>query len=137
MSPDPATPTEPLVLFTAEDGIGTMTINRPAARNAMDQAVQAAVREVLDEVERREDVHVLIVTGAGDKAFVAGADIGEIASRGPLANRLAKTVIERAFDVDRETGLLLERLSVGILYAHTERDEGTAAFFDKRAPRYR
>lgn len=60
-----------------------------------------------------------------------------IASRGPLANRLAKTVIERAFDVDRETGLLLERLSVGILYAHTERDEGTAAFFDKRAPRYR
>ncbi|MFI5825630.1 enoyl-CoA hydratase/isomerase family protein, partial [Streptomyces rishiriensis] len=84
MSPDPATPAEPLVLFTAEDGIGTMTINRPAARNAMDQAVQAAVREVLDEVERREDVHVLIVTGAGDKAFVAGADIGEIASRGPL-----------------------------------------------------
>ncbi|WP_295015833.1 enoyl-CoA hydratase/isomerase family protein, partial [uncultured Micrococcus sp.] len=72
MSPDPATPAEPLVLFTAEDGIGTMTINRPAARNAMDQAVQAAVREVLDEVERREDVHVLIVTGAGDKAFVAG-----------------------------------------------------------------
>ena len=39
--------------------------------------------------------------------------------------------------MDRETGLLLERLSVGILYAHTERDEGTAAFFDKRAPRYR
>ena len=50
----------------------------------MNQAVQAAVREALDEVERREDIHVLVVTGAGDKAFVAGADIREIAARGPL-----------------------------------------------------
>ena len=57
-----------------------------------------------------------------------------IAARGPLANRLAKTVLERAFDSDRETGLLLDRLAVGILYAHTERDEGTTAFFEKRAP---
>ena len=50
MSPDPATPAEPLVLFTAEDGIGTMTINRPAARNAMDQAVQAAVEQYFEPV---------------------------------------------------------------------------------------
>lgn len=257
-------PDRTLALLDVDDeGVGVLTVNRPDAHNAMNADVQAAVRDALDEAEDRDDVHVLIVTGAGEKAFVAGADIHElaarepldglaarmqrlyahlsslttptvaavngyafgggcelalacdiriasenarfalpetglgilpaaggtqrlarlvgignatemiltgrridaqealrmglvtavttredlmdraretahtIASRGPVANRLAKTVLEHAFDSDRETGLLLERLAVGVLYGHAERDEGTAAFLEKRTPRYR
>jgi enoyl-CoA hydratase len=72
------------ILFTTEDGIATLTFNRPKALNALNAALLNELAQALDEVAENEDVRVLILTGAGDKSFVAGADITELATFGPL-----------------------------------------------------
>ena len=72
------------ILFTSEDGIATLTFNRPKALNALNAALMDELSQALDEVAENEDVRVLILTGAGDKSFVAGADITELATFGPL-----------------------------------------------------
>lgn len=60
-----------------EDGIATITINRPDAMNALNSDVMAELREVFDLLLLRRDVRVVILTGEG-RAFVAGADVKEI-----------------------------------------------------------
>ncbi len=62
------------VLYTAEDGIAVITINRPKARNAVNAAVAARIAEALDDVDARKDVNVAIITGAGG-TFCAGMDL--------------------------------------------------------------
>ena len=245
------------------DGIALVTVNRPEVRNAINATVLRAITETLAELAENDDVQVLVFTGAGDKAFVAGADINELAVRtpkdglkatmqsvyekveqfpkptiaavngyafggghelalacdirvastnaqfalpetglgimpaaggtqrlaklvglgrateivltgrrvkaedalamglvtqvvepdelldtaretaqaimakGPLAIQLAKTVIRHGFDVDHQTGILLERLAQSVLYSSAEKAEGTTAFLEKRAPDFR
>ena len=58
--------------------VGLITINRPEVLNALNMQVLRDLDEVLDQVEATEDIHVLVITGAG-RAFVAGADISEMA----------------------------------------------------------
>jgi enoyl-CoA hydratase len=58
--------------------IATVTVNRPKALNALNRAVVEGLAHVLREVRRDPSIRVLIVTGAGDRAFVAGADIAEM-----------------------------------------------------------
>lgn len=72
------------LLFEVADGIATITINRPDKLNALDDAVIAELDRVADELRARTDVHGVILTGAGPKAFVAGADIAELAAQGPF-----------------------------------------------------
>lgn len=66
------------------DRVATITINRPDKLNALNDAVIAEVDRAVEECRSRDDVGGLLITGAGAKAFVAGADIGEMASQGPL-----------------------------------------------------
>jgi enoyl-CoA hydratase len=68
------------ILFQVDQGIATITFNRPRALNALNQALLAELSNALDDVAADEDVRVLILTGAGEKAFVAGADISELAT---------------------------------------------------------
>lgn len=63
-----------IVDFSVENGIATVAINRPEARNAINQAVAEAVAAALDEVEARRDIAVGILTGAGG-TFCAGMDL--------------------------------------------------------------
>lgn len=72
------------VLLEVKDGIGYITINRPAALNALSSEVLTDLNLVLDEVETHEDIRVVIVSGQGDKAFVAGADIKEMDQMSPI-----------------------------------------------------
>ena len=72
------------VLLEVKDGIGYITINRPAALNALSSEVLTDLNLVLDEVEKHEDIRVVILTGQGDKAFVAGADIKEMDQMSPI-----------------------------------------------------
>ena len=72
------------VLLEVKDGIGYITINRPAALNALSSEVLPDLNLVLDEVEKHEDIRVVIVSGQGDKAFVAGADIKEMDQMSPI-----------------------------------------------------
>ena len=69
------------LLTDKQDGIGVVTINRPDVRNAMNQRVLEELRSVLDELREDDSVGVVVFTGAGEKAFVAGADIGELRER--------------------------------------------------------
>jgi enoyl-CoA hydratase len=64
--------------------VALLTINRPEKRNALDAGVRAALMRALDDAHHDDAVRAIVVTGAGDKAFVAGADIGEFEGRTPV-----------------------------------------------------
>jgi enoyl-CoA hydratase len=68
------------ILFQFDQGIATITFNRPKALNALNQALLAELSRALDDIAADENIRVLILTGAGEKAFVAGADITELAT---------------------------------------------------------
>jgi Enoyl-CoA hydratase/carnithine racemase len=65
---------ETIQVSTAQDGICTITMNRPEALNALSDVTISELSQALDQIETREEVRVVIITGNG-KAFVAGADI--------------------------------------------------------------
>lgn len=67
-----------------EDGIGILTINRPKALNALNTKTLLELRNMLLKIEKDKKINVLIITGEGEKAFVAGADIGEMRKKNPL-----------------------------------------------------
>lgn len=67
-----------IILETDDHGIATVTINRPKKLNALNGAVLDELYDVFGEIRKDEGVAAIIVTGAGEKAFVAGADIKEL-----------------------------------------------------------
>lgn len=67
-----------MVLLDVQEHVATITINRPEALNALSSAVLKELEGVLDQVEKNADVYAVVITGAGDKSFVAGADIAEM-----------------------------------------------------------
>jgi len=69
------------LIYEKKDNIGLLTINRPEKMNAISNELTTELKQLLAEIEEDEDLRVLIVTGAGKKAFVAGADIKEIVDR--------------------------------------------------------
>jgi len=69
------------MLAHAEGGIGWMTYNNPARLNAMSYDMQLAVPRILGAFAADPDVHVLVVRGAGERAFVSGADISEFSEK--------------------------------------------------------
>jgi len=64
-----------LIIYEKSEGIATITLNRPEALNAFSKEVVAEVLEALEDARRDENVRVVVLTGAGEKAFSAGADI--------------------------------------------------------------
>jgi len=65
------------IIFAQEKGIATITFNRPEVLNALNEASLQEFSNALDAVASDEDIRVLVLTGAGEKSFVAGADITE------------------------------------------------------------
>jgi len=97
-------------LFTVEKGIATLTFNRPEAMNALNMALIAELSGLLDDIARDESIRVLILTGAGDKAFVAGADINELAQCDPLKGKHFSTIGQAAISK-------LQHLSIPVIAA--------------------
>ena len=76
------------ILFDVSDaGIALITINRPEKLNALSSAVIGELAEAFAQVAGRQEIRAAIVTGAGEKAFVAGADITELAALMPYETR--------------------------------------------------
>lgn len=71
------------VLLDVKDHIGYITINRPEALNALSSQVLKDLNDVLETVEQSDAIRVVILTGAGEKSFVAGADIKEMDTMTP------------------------------------------------------
>jgi enoyl-CoA hydratase len=65
------------LLYEVNDGVGTITFNRPDSRNALTFAMYERVGEICASIPEDGSVKVLVLTGAGDKAFAAGTDIGQ------------------------------------------------------------
>lgn len=85
------------LLFEVRDGVAIVTMNRPKALNALNGRTIAELEECLGSVERDPSARALVVTGAGEKAFVAGADIAEMASMSSGAARAFGAAGQRAF----------------------------------------
>jgi enoyl-CoA hydratase len=75
------------ILLEIDGAIATLTVNRPDKRNAVNNAVVEDIDKALDQIEANPGLRVLILTGAGEKAFVAGADIKELDKRDTLLGR--------------------------------------------------
>jgi enoyl-CoA hydratase len=72
------------ILYEVKDHIAWITFNRPAVLNSLSTATVSELGDALSHARGDSGVRVLILTGAGDKAFVAGADINELAKRTPV-----------------------------------------------------
>jgi len=87
------------VLYGTKDGIARITISRPEKLNALDRQTVQEIDRVVASAGQDPSVGVLIITGAGEKAFVAGADIGELASQTPVEGtayaRAGQAVLDR------------------------------------------
>lgn len=84
------------VTLAADGGIATLTVNRPDKLNALNAATMAELGTAIDEVTGRDDISGLIVTGAG-RAFVAGADISELAKETAISARALAIEGQRIF----------------------------------------
>jgi len=71
------------ISVSLEEGIAILKINRPRVLNALNRATLLEIQRALKELEKDPEVRVLIITGEGEKAFVAGADISEMAPMNP------------------------------------------------------
>ncbi len=76
--------TEQVVLKNIDGHVATLTINRPEKLNALNIATLARMVEELNDLAANDDIRVVILTGAGEKSFVAGADIAEFEGRSPV-----------------------------------------------------
>ncbi len=96
---------EELVMLEKEAPLALITINRPKALNALNSKVLKALSETLDRVNDDEEIRVVVITGAGEKAFVAGADIAEMSEMTPLEganfSRLGQLVFKKVEELKK------------------------------------
>lgn len=71
------------LLFAVEGGVATITINRPKALNALNSAVMGEINAAITQCKKDDAIKAVIITGAGEKSFVAGADISQMATLRP------------------------------------------------------
>jgi len=88
------------MLAAKDDGVGLVTFNQPEKRNAMSMEMWTGFGEILDEFLEDASVRVVVLTGAGNKAFVSGADISQFAKN--RSNADAQKEYDRATGVGRE-----------------------------------
>lgn len=75
------------ILFEKSDGIGFITINRPKVLNALNKETMVELKDVVRMIGTDSDIKVVIITGSGQKSFVAGADISEMQGMSALEGR--------------------------------------------------
>lgn len=75
------------IVYEEREGVGILTVNRPSVLNALNPDTVAEIGQVAEHVGRSDSVRCLVITGAGEKAFVAGADISKFPELGPLQAR--------------------------------------------------
>src|SRR5436190_21885632 len=86
------------LLYETKHGLATITVNRPAVRNALNSATIRELQTAFDQAKNDAEVRVVILTGSGDKAFVAGADINELSVLTPVAGKEYAMAGQAVFD---------------------------------------
>jgi 3-hydroxybutyryl-coA dehydratase len=85
------------LLMDVVDEIAIVTINRPKALNALNSETLAELNQTFSDISKRKDVKVVILTGSGEKAFVAGADISEMVNASASEGRAMGLLAKEAF----------------------------------------
>jgi enoyl-CoA hydratase len=85
------------ILFEVRDGVGILTFNRPKALNALNPQTLEELGDAVERIRNDDTIRVLVLTGAGDRAFVAGADISEFAKMNVLQARLFSELGQAVF----------------------------------------
>jgi enoyl-CoA hydratase len=75
------------LLFEVSDGVATVTLNRPEQRNALSGQMLAELVDAMERVRDSESIRAVVLTGAGEKVFCAGADLGGFAAEAPLVDK--------------------------------------------------
>src|SRR3954469_13198026 len=92
-------------LLLDRDGlVATITINRPKVLNALNALTLDELRRAVLDLKRDDGVRAIVLTGAGDKAFVAGADINELAVQSPVSGREHALIGQHVFDLVENLG---------------------------------
>ena len=92
------------LLYEKQNGIALITVNRPDKRNALNSHVMQDLATCFRGVATDDEVRVAILTGAGDKAFVAGADINELAVQTPVSGKETSIRGQRVLDLIENLG---------------------------------
>jgi enoyl-CoA hydratase/carnithine racemase len=92
------------LLMAREGPVATVTVNRPDKLNALNAATMDDLRRTILDLRHDEDVRVIVITGMGGKAFVAGADIRELAGLDPLEGKATAHRGQHVFDLIEQTG---------------------------------
>ncbi len=85
------------LLMEVENEVAVVTINRPKSLNALNSETLAEINELFTEIEKRKDIRVVILTGSGEKSFVAGADISEMVNASSQEGRIMGMLAYEAF----------------------------------------
>jgi enoyl-CoA hydratase len=105
------------ILFKVDESIGVLTINRPKVLNALNTATFKELDQVLDQIEAGKNIRGILVQGAGDKAFVAGADISEIQQlnkeKGEEFSRFGQLVFNRFENLNIPVIALINGFALG------------------------
>jgi enoyl-CoA hydratase len=92
------------LLIERDAAIAVITVNRPKVLNALNAATVDELQRVLADLKRDVGTRVVIITGAGEKAFVAGADINELAAQSPVSGRDLALAGQHVFDLVENLG---------------------------------
>ncbi|RNL82468.1 enoyl-CoA hydratase/isomerase family protein [Halostreptopolyspora alba] len=116
--PDPAGGDTDEILLSTDGPVLTVTFNRPSRRNAMTWAMYDGLVEACERADRDDSIRAMVLTGAGDKAFVAGTDIGQFAefdsgADGVDYEKHVGAVIDRLVRVDKPTVATIHGFCVG------------------------
>jgi enoyl-CoA hydratase len=104
------------LLVEQKERVAIVTVNRPDKRNALNSAVRRELVSAFEQLRSAADTRVVIITGAGDKAFVAGADINEFAQRTPLEQRDAmssRVLFDEIADFPKPTIAMINGFALG------------------------
>lgn len=106
-----------LVLFEKQDNIAIITLNRPPMNPLNTQLLRDFEKLIEDSIESDSSIKAVIVTGSGEKAFAAGADVNEVLENTPLEQyaylRLIHSAFQKIEDIDRPTIAAVNGLALG------------------------
>lgn len=113
---------------------GTQRLARLVGKGvAMDMILRG---KIIDAKEAYRIGLVSEIAGVGELQEKTKEAARQILSKGPLAVKLAKLAIHAGFDADQKTGLVIEKLAQAVLFSTNDKNEGTAAFLEKRKPQF-
>lgn len=107
------------VTLEKKDKIAWITLNRPQQLNALGRKAMEELEEALEAVEREDQVQVLLITGAGERAFAAGADIQELAALSPgeaeAFSRFGQKIFQHLEELGKPSLAAVNGLALGAL----------------------